>query len=155
MVSLVERPDLITVTAGWAWNEWGQRSGRTLEQSVERRSKMVVENGFEQCFVVLDDDVPAGMASLVHADLEERPDLTPWLAGVFVPPAFRGRGHAMRAVRGVEDAAATHGCKELWLYTPNAMPLYAKLGWQHVELFQRSSGKEYTLMRRDLTPETP
>ena len=32
------------------------------------------------------------------------PDLTPWLAGVFVSPEARGRGHVIHLIRAVEGA---------------------------------------------------
>jgi hypothetical protein len=45
-------------------------------------------------FILLADGEPVGTASLAAHDLDERPDLTPWLAGVFVDPHTRGQGYA-------------------------------------------------------------
>jgi GNAT superfamily N-acetyltransferase len=79
-----------------------------------------------QGVVLLEDGAPAGTASLDHADLDTRPDLTPWLANVFVAPEFRGRGHARRLVRYIEAASRTGGGTEvLYLHTEDAMALYA------------------------------
>jgi GNAT superfamily N-acetyltransferase len=108
-------------------------------------------NGPEESFVLLDGDTPAGTASLAHDDLDSRPDLTPWLAGVYVPPAFRGRGHAAALVRHVEAAARAAGVGTLWLYTWTAAPLYARLGWVQTGLeHEIKRNHQVVLMRRDL-----
>jgi N-acetylglutamate synthase-like GNAT family acetyltransferase len=88
-------------------------------------------------------------ASLVHADLDARPDLSPWLASLFVDPPFRGRGHSIRLVRVVEAAARAAGIGTLWLYTAHAEGLYRRLGWLAVG--RSVEGKAaVTVMRRDL-----
>ena len=94
---------------------------------------------------------PAGTASLAHDDLDSRPDLTPWLAGVYVPPTLRGRGHASALVRHVEGFARAAGVGTLWLYTWTAAPLYAGLGWVHAGLeHEIKRNHQVVLMRRDL-----
>ncbi len=103
------------------------------------------------CFVAFEGGEPAGTASLVRQDLESRPDLSPWLAGVFVAPGFRGRGLATRLVRHVEAHAAAAGIPALWLYTAAADGLYARLGWQGAgQAVDPGSGKPVRLMRREL-----
>jgi GNAT superfamily N-acetyltransferase len=90
-----------------------------------------------------------GTAGLRHDDLASRPDLTPWLAGVFVEPAARSRGYANALVRQVEAFAAAAGVPTLWLYTWTAAPLYARLGWQPVGP-ETDRGKDVVLMTRHL-----
>jgi hypothetical protein len=77
----------------------------------------VSPSGLPQTFVLLVNDDPVGTASLVSHDLDERPDLTPWLAGVFVVPEARGRGHVMPLIRAVEDACRSAGIGTVWLCT--------------------------------------
>ena len=89
------------------------------------------------------------MASLVKHDLDERPDLTPWLAGVFVVPHARRQGHAARLIAAVERTAKAASIAALWLYTANAEHIYARAGWRTVEVFELN-GRSYALMRRDL-----
>jgi GNAT superfamily N-acetyltransferase len=89
---------------------------------------------------------------LAAEDLDSRRDLTPWLAGVFVLPEYRRRGHASALVRHVEGVAREGGFGTLWLYTSSAAGLYARLGWAMAG-FEREwqRGVEVALMRRDLT----
>ena len=81
--------------------------------------------------------------------LAERPDLTPWLAGVFVVPEARRRGYAARLIAAVEQAGRAGSIPTLWLYTSSAERIYARAGWRTVETFDRR-GKPTALMRRDL-----
>ena len=106
--------------------------------------------GPKETFVLFDDDQPVGTAALVPADLDSRPDLTPWMAGVFVEPAFRGRGHATALIRRVEAFAAEASVPVLWLYTAKAEALYAELGWERVGM-EVDRGEPVVLMRRILT----
>ena len=85
----------------------------------------------------------------MRSDLDSRPDLSPWLGGLYVEPAFRGRGHAARLVCEVEEAARAASVSTLWLYTLNAEALYLRLGWQHAGV-EQEDGRDVLLMRRDL-----
>ena len=69
---------------------------------------------------------------LVH-DMDSRPQLTPWLAGVFVKPQFRGKGIGSALVRRIEAEGRSLGVSTLHLYTPNAESLYERLGWSLTE----------------------
>ncbi len=131
IVALIDRPDLIPIVAAWLWHEWGRHKGRTIEMATTRLADRTADS-FDQTFVSLDGATPVATASLVKADLASRPELSPWLAGVFVDSPFRGHGHAVALVRRVEEAARTAGVTTLWLHTEHASGLYAKLGWEPV-----------------------
>lgn len=149
IVTTAARPDLIAIISPWLWREWGIRRGRTQAQVAASMAARVAPQGPEQTFVLLDDGRPAATASFVHHDLDLRPDLTPWLASVFVHPDFRGRGHVAPVIRAVEASARAAGIATLYLDTNTAAPLYARLGWV---VFDESKdlGEVVTLMRRDL-----
>jgi GNAT superfamily N-acetyltransferase len=106
-------------------------------------------DGPEESFVLFDGATPVGTASLAHDDLVSRPDLTPWLAGVVVDEAYRGRGCGTALVRRVEAFATASGVSTLWLYTWTAAALYERLGWRHVGP-ELNRGREVVLMTRSL-----
>ena len=149
IVGLAGQPALLPVVATWLWEEWAKHKGRTVEQVIARLGAYRATIGPEQAFVVLEGATPVATASLVHHDLDPRPDLTPWLASVYVDPPFRGRGHAARLVRAVEEAAAAGGVRRLWLHTEHAAGLYAGLGWI-ADGPEVDHGHDVTLMHRDL-----
>jgi GNAT superfamily N-acetyltransferase len=152
MVSTSDRPDLVPVVARWLWEAFWQDSGKEFEHLPEAvRKSSVTARLMPWTFILLADDVPVGTASLVEHDLDERPDLTPWLAGVFVGPCVRGLGHAGRLVSAVEQAARDAAIPTLWLYANKAERIYARAGWRTVETIQLG-GNPFALMRRDFLP---
>ena len=150
VVTISERPDLVPVVAGWRWREFGQEDDQTLQQVVDVVAGSTSTLGPPQCFVLLVNDVPVGTASLTVEDLDERPELTPWLASVTVVPEARRLGNAGVLVAAVEAAARSASVANLWLYTNTAERVYARAGWRRVETVERHGKPAVVLMRRDL-----
>jgi GNAT superfamily N-acetyltransferase len=149
VVSTSQRPDLAPVVASWLWGEFWRPRCHSLEQTLEAVRISVTAPRMPRTFVLLVDGRPVGTASLAAQDLEERPDLTPWLAGVFVEPEARGQGLAASLIGAVEDECRRAAIPTLWLYTRTAEKVYARAGWRTVETVAHD-GKSYALMRRDL-----
>ncbi len=149
IVTTAARPDLIDTAADWIWNAFWKKNGFSYD---DIRALVVTSDaviGPSQCLVLLVDGVPVGTAGLIHNDLSSRPELTPWLAAMYVRPEARGCGHALALIHAVETAAVTAGFTRLWLYTFTAEGLYRKAGWQTVEPIEEN-GAPATLMRREL-----
>ena len=142
-------PELAQIVAAWIVAAFFDGPGGF---TVEEMTALILApaEGPKETFVLFDDGQPIGTASLMPADLESRPDLTPWLAGVFVEPAFRGCGHAVTLVRRVETFAVEAAVPVLWLYTAKAEALYAGLGWKRAGM-EEDKGEPVVLMRRVLT----
>ena len=149
IVTTVERPDLIDVAAEWIWTAFWKKNGYTLSdiRTLVAASNAVV--GPSQCMLLLVNGEPVGTASLIVSDLSSRPELTPWLAAVYIRPDARGRGYALDLIRSVESTAIVAGFPCLWLYTVVAEGLYLKAGWRSVERIEQN-GAPAVLMRRDL-----
>lgn len=151
IAALSTRPDLAALVAAWRVHAFfGDQPGWTVERYAA--ALLQPADGPEETFVLFDDDEPAATASLMHDDLAARPDLTPWLAGVFVRPEYRGRGHAAAVVRRVEAFAGARSVPVLWLYTLAAEPLYTRLGWLR-DGIEREAGQDVVLMKRYLPTE--
>jgi GNAT superfamily N-acetyltransferase len=151
IVSTIDRPDLLEVAVRWRWQEWSR--GKEPFEAALSRAQLASAAGLKipQTFVLLVDNEPVGTASLTAHDLEERPDLTPWLASVFVVPEARGRGYAAALVAAVEGEARRQSISTLWLYTNTAERIYARVGWRTVETVMHND-KPFALMRRDFLP---
>ena len=155
IVRIAERPDLVPMVAQWLWDEWHLDAGDSFEAIRDAVAASVSPSGPPQTFVLLVDNRPVGTASLVAHDLDERPNLTPWLAGVLVIPEARGRGHVIHLIQAVEVACRSAGVGTVWLHTTDAERVYARAGWHTVEAIQRRGRSLVTLMRRDLTSGIP
>jgi GNAT superfamily N-acetyltransferase len=149
IVPVSEQPELAALVAKWRVSAFFDCSGG---YTVEKMTALILASpvGPKETFVLFDDDRPVGTAGLMRSDLESRPDLTPWLGGLFIEPAFRGRGHATALVKQVEDFARAAQVPVLWLYTLHAERLYLRLGWQYAGV-EQEEGHDVLLMRRELS----
>ncbi|MDB5965807.1 MAG: wecD [Polaromonas sp.] len=147
IVALTAHPELVPIIAEWLHAEFDHARGPSLKKRI---AQLRAQKSPEETFVLFDDDVPVGTASLVINDLPSRPELTPWLASVLVRSEYRGRGYSAPLVKHVEMAAATMS-RILWLYTWTAEPLYTRLGWKSVGP-ERDNDRDIAvvLMNRDL-----
>jgi predicted N-acetyltransferase YhbS len=151
IVNIAVRPDLVPVVAGWLFEAFWRQEGHELAEVVDAL-RQSAPAGMPQSFVLIAGGEAAGTASFAAHDLDERPDLTPWLAGMFVAPAHRRRLHAAMLVKAVEQAAREADVKTLWLYTNSAEALYARAGWERAGTISHL-GVPKTLMRRNLSDD--
>ena len=149
IIGIADRPDLTPLVAGWLWEAFWRGDGHTLAEIEALVAAGTAACGPPQTFVMLLDGAPVGTASLTAHDLDSRPDLTPWLAGVYVVPEVRGQGLVQDLVGAVENAARAAGIAGLWLYTRKAERVYLRGGWRTVEHFTHH-GAQAALMRREL-----
>ena len=155
VTTIAGRPDLLPIVADWLWREWWQRRGRSLEQTQAIYASCRAQVGAPQTFVLLADEAPVGTVTLARRDLDERPDLTPWLAGVFVIPEARGRGYVKHLLAAFDEACRAASIGTAWLYTNTAERVYLRAGWQVAEVIQRQGKLPITLMRRDVPGKVP
>ncbi len=150
---LADHPELIDELARLHFAEWGRyRPDDPLQERTRRLAARSRRGGIPTVVVALDDGgALAGSAMLVENDMHTRPDLTPWLAGVYVVPAHRGRGYASALVTRIEAEASAAGVERLYLYTPNAMALYGRLGWTEEERCEYR-GQQVAIMSTRLSP---
>ena len=131
---LADRREFITTVARWLYEEWGHlRSHETIDDRVKRVDRACGHQQIPTTFVAIQDNKPVGIASLVKHDILTRPELSPWLAGVFVPREHRRRGIGAALVERVVAEARSLGVPRLYLYTPGSGILYLRLGWSVVE----------------------
>jgi GNAT superfamily N-acetyltransferase len=127
---LADHPRLIPELARLHFTQWAHlRPAETLEQRTRRLEACCGRGGVPSVVVALEDAALVGSAMLVANDMDTRPDLTPWLAGVYVAEDARGLGYGAALVRRIESEAAAIGVERLYLYTPDAEEFYARLGW--------------------------
>lgn len=137
IVPLADHPQLAETIARWHFEEWGALSpGATLAAWTAHIRESASRADLPVTFVALDaaaGDELLGSVTLVGCDMESRPDLSPWLAGLFVRPASRSQGVGSVLARRAVDEAAARGVARLYLYTHDARPLYERLGWRALE----------------------
>jgi GNAT superfamily N-acetyltransferase len=90
-----------------------------------------------------------GAVGLGEFDIEERRYRSPWVLGMIVDPAQRGKGAGGKLMSALETWAARHGYSQLWVATGGrAVDFYRKCGWELVERFERSSGESVAVLTK-------
>jgi len=74
-----------------------------------------------------------GSVSVIFGDCPPRPDLDPWLAGLYVVRDRRGRGHGLELIRAAIELAAGAGEKRLHVYTESAECLFERFGFEMLD----------------------
>lgn len=152
ILPLAETPHAAEI-ADWLHAEWWAEDGWSRE-ATEAWLRAATGPAMPICYIAEVEGAPVGTATLDIDDLATRMDLTPWLANLLVPPAWRGRGIGAELVRHVEQAAAALGHARLWLFTPSAEGFYAARGWARVGT-EPWRGRAVALMTRELAPASP
>src|SRR6476620_9708319 len=130
IASIADHLQLVPTIAKWHWDEWGHTDpDGSLESWTEGLAKRTNRDRIPTTYVTLDDDEPIASTTLVEHDMSTHLDLTPWLAGVYVKPDYRGRGVGAALVTHTTRKAAQMGVERLYLYTSSAQEFYRKLGW--------------------------
>lgn len=135
---LADHPEALATLAAPIWAHWrhvlpedtciAHREAK-LRAHMQRRQLPLA-------LVAHEDGIFLGTAAIRSHDLDDRPDLTPWLGGVFVLPEHRGKGIASALCLAIKLRAHAMGLSQLYLFTPDQQGLYERLGWRHVSLAQ-------------------
>jgi predicted N-acetyltransferase YhbS len=118
----------IMVCARWRAGAFPDVLGASVDDECRRLNDFIArDDGL--ALIALCNGEPAGTCLLAPKEIEPCHDLTPWLAGLYVAPEFRKRGVGAALVHAIEDAARQRGHRSVYLYTDDAEPFYARLGW--------------------------
>jgi GNAT superfamily N-acetyltransferase len=150
IVHLAICPEVVPTLASWVADEWGAvLPGVTFADLVTRFEAATIPGRIPETFVAQEGDRPIGMASIVTQDMATRPDLSPWLASVYVIPEARRRGVGTALVRRTTEAMTELGIDRLYLFTPDQVPFYRRLGWEPLKL-TRYRGENVQIMVYDV-----
>ncbi len=134
--TLPERPELLPIVAEWIYTQWWTEvegaSVATLSNLI--RSHLIPDQ-IPLTLIASMDGRPVGTVTLLEHDVEteEWPDLTPWLAALYVEPEHRRRGIGAALIKDMIARAASLGVQTLYLSTVDQESYYAKLNWTVLE----------------------
>jgi GNAT superfamily N-acetyltransferase len=133
IINLKTEPRHIPVLADWHHHEWSSLNpGQTVDQRIAAMSSYLCEALLPSTFIARGIHL-MGSAAIIESDMDTRPELTPWLASVYVAPEFRNQGVGSRVVEHVMKEARKAGIEELYLFTPDRVSFYERLGWRFLD----------------------
>ena len=87
--NLKEKLEYIEEVASLERDEWGANSNKNIQEKVEKTKKNFDNEYFEKLILVNNNEL-VGFISLFEYDMEDRKDLKPWYATMYVKKEFRG-----------------------------------------------------------------
>lgn len=147
---LADHSRVIPTIAQWAYEEWAYLHPERSYAEVER---LIAEGSSKEdlpisLVAVLRGKV-IGWAVLKASDFKARPNLSPWLGGLYVDKQHRSKGVGSKLVVEIEGLSARHGVQKLFLVTDDAEDFYAELGWSVRERTE-SKGFSVVVMEKDI-----
>jgi GNAT superfamily N-acetyltransferase len=132
---LRQRPEFLDTVAMRIWQAWWRDTGHPLDYIAGRLHRENLNpDPIPFALVAHDGAEFLGTSSVITADLPERPQLTPWVAAVWVEPQARRRGVGAALVdRAALDCFAL-GVISLYLCARRERAdFYERLGWIPIE----------------------
>jgi GNAT superfamily N-acetyltransferase len=148
---LRQRPEFFNAVAMRIWQAWWEAEGASLDYISGRLRENMSDTPIPFALVAHDGEAFLGTSSVIASDLAERPQLTPWVAAVWVEEEARGRGVGAALVnRATEDCFALNIGRAYLCARPRMSGFYERLGWTVIEpkvglhqlsVFVREAGK--------------
>jgi GNAT superfamily N-acetyltransferase len=131
---LRQQPEFFEPVADRVWQAWWQPNGYPLATIRGRLEENMQDAPIPLALVAHDGSTFLGTASVIASDLDERPDLTPWVAAVWVEERVRGQGIGAALVDAAAHASFSLGFARVYLCARARMTgFYERLGWTLIE----------------------
>ena len=120
--NLKEKPKYINEVAILTQKEWGQKdlSRKEFETKVKNKISKIKSNfnNVNYCkLILLEDDRLIGFISIFPKDGEERTDLSPWYATMYVKEKYRRNGYSKILNNAILAEARKRNISKLYLKT--------------------------------------
>lgn len=151
---LRDEPQFFDIVAERIWTAFWQASGEPPAYIAGLLRESLGEAPIPTALVAHAGDAFLGTVSLIACDVDERPQLTPWVAALWVEPAARERGIGAELVEEAARRGFALGHRRLFLSASARMaPYYEKRGWR---LHERGvPTPDLTILSRDADGQPP
>ena len=136
--NLKDKPRYIEEVAMLTQKEWGQKDLSKKEFELKVKNKLIkiksYFNKYNYCkLILLDNDILVGFISIFPTDGEERKNLSPWYATMYVKEKYRGRGYSKILNDAILAEARKRNISRLYLKT-DLENYYEKFGAKFLEV---------------------
>ena len=130
--NIKENQEYLREVAELTEKEWGSKinSEEEFEAKINKKISKIINNFNNPLYcklLLLDDDILIGFISIFPTDGDERNDLSPWYATMYVKKEFRGKGYSKILNNAILEEAKKRGFKKLYLKT-DLINYYEKFG---------------------------
>lgn len=135
--NIKEKQEFLREVAELTQKEWGSKtnSEEEFEEKINKKISKIINNFNNPLYcklVLLDNDILIGFISIFPTDGNERKDLSPWYATMYVKEEFRGKEYSKILNNAILEEAKKRGFKKLYLKT-DLINYYEKFGAKFLE----------------------
>lgn len=134
--NIKDKQEYIKEVAILTQREWGKYANEEeFNIKIEKKIKKIIEllDNPSYCkLILLDDKELIGFISIFPSDGEERQDLTPWYATMYVKEEYRGFGYSKILNKAILDETKNRGFDKIYLKT-DLVNYYEKFGAKYME----------------------
>lgn len=144
---------LIPELAALLYQEWAdlyQAAGIDQAQLQQVLTERTALDTLPITLVLVKDGELVGAGSIKLTEPGTKEGLSPWLAGIYVKPQYRGLGLGRDIVLALEAKARQLGVEVLYLSADSAVDFYLSLGWQVLERLESLGVRDVALMSKRL-----
>lgn len=132
-----DKQEYIEEVAILTQNEWGKKNLSKEEFDIKIANKISkiksnLDNPKYCKLILVCNSILIGFISIFEHDSDERLDLSPWYATMYVKKEFRGRGYSKLLNNAILKEAKNMGVKKLYLKT-ELSNYYEKFGAIYIE----------------------
>ncbi|WP_308639390.1 GNAT family N-acetyltransferase [Paenibacillus silvisoli] len=135
------------------WKQWGTEQNAAFYRDCIVHA-MQPDIDVPRFYVALEreHDLMVGMCAVLRNDLISRQDLFPWLACLYVNPAYRGQGLGSSLMEHAAAELREHGHAQLFLST-TLDGYYERYGWHYFSPGYYTDGSATKIYRISLKGE--
>ena len=124
--------------------EWGiSKKHENLNRYINEKKKKIYEDDKVISILgLVDKNTMIGFVSLFKYDGEERKDLSPWYATMYVKREYRGKGYSKVLNEAILNEAGKLGYKKVYLKT-SLINYYEKFGFKYLEKLSNGENLYY------------
>lgn len=126
--------------------EWGKpKSDEELNDYINKKVEKILSNNYDNliCAIgLIENNVLIGFISLFKTDGDERQDLTPWYATMYVKKEYRGFGYSKILNSSIISEAKSLGYDKVYLKS-NLINYYEKFGAIFIERLNNGENLYY------------
>ena len=134
--SIFDKLEYLDEVCSLTLKEWGSYSSEDeFNLKISKKRKKILDNIDNKNYcklILLDGDNLVGFISIFPTDGDERCDLSPWYATMYVKKEYRGKGYSKILNDAILDAARSRGFSKIYLKS-DLINYYEKFGAVYME----------------------
>ena len=135
--NIKDKQEYLKEVANLTQKEWGSKTNSIKEfnEKINKKINKIVSNFNNPNYcklILLQDNTLVGFISIFPHDCDEKPDLSPWYATMYVKEEFRGNGYSKLLNDTILKEAKSRGFTKIYLKT-DLINYYEKFGANYIE----------------------